>query len=706
MKDTAPLEGNEYEYEGYGSSEDTDWLALARSAYESSTDYLDKTHRHQFERNLSNFQSEHPKGSKYHTEAYDHRSKLFRPKTRIAVRKNESSFASALFSGVDVVKLEAEDTDDPRKRRDAAYWHEVINYRLTKTIPWYKIALGAFQEAQVYGVVVSKQYWKKTDEKDEPCVELKEIENFRLDPACDWTDPVNTSPYLIDLMPMYVCDVVEMMNDPGSGWEKYDKSTIIAAGQTNDQSDDTTKQQREKSGDESEADHHVSDFETVWVHENIIKRDGEDWIFWTLGTQLMLTEPVPLEEHYQHGIRPFVVGNVLIEAHKPYPSGTVELGQQLQAEANDNINQRMDNVSLTLNKRHYVNRNADVDLFALMNSEPGGIVFTDDPDAIEPEVMPDVTSAAYAEQNRLDADFDDIAGVFSTSSVQNNRQLNETVGGMELMSQFANKETEYLVRTFVETWVEPVLRHLVWLEQKYEEDEHIKDVALKYAESQEKKQKQGKVIPEKIQKQPKMASLMEKIKRGKPPKLNEKRKDIPLKTPQAVDVKVNVGFGNLNPDQRIKRVLSGLKVVGEIMPWAMRNIDGEEVAAEIFGALGHKNGMRFFKSFDMPEKTRPSEEEIKMKELKDKKELEEAKLANEARYNQAKLRQDKEIKYAEIASKENMTLKELYEKLGVDKERMQHEKEKAGADNLTKLAEVERKERELQFKEQTGRQGI
>lgn len=713
MRDKAPLEGQELEYTDISPGDTTDWLQLARSAYEASTDYLNANHRKQFEKNLANFMSRHPDGSKYYLDSYKNRSKLFRPKTRIACRKNEAAFAAAMFSADDIVVLEPENENDPAKRRDARFWHYILNYRLSKTIPWFMLSIGAFQEAMVYGVVISKQYWDYQEEQtgeemavdpygqpmldetgqpvilpttqaktNEPKIRLLEVENFRFDPAADWIDPISTSPYLIELMPMYVGDVLDRMGqiDDKTGrpmWQPMSKAEIIAAGKSSDADEDTTRKARE-GGQEPEADHFISDFEIVWVHENIIRQNGEDYIFYTLGTQKMLSEPVPLKDVYPAG-RPFVRGVCVIEAHRPIPSGTVQLTEQLQAEVNDTVNQRRDNVVLALNRRKRVLREANVDLHALLRDVPGGIVLTDDIHGIADEVVPDVTASAYHEQNRMDADFDDIAGVFSTSSVQTNRQLGETVGGMELMSQFANKESEYLIRTFVETWVEPVLRQLVVLEQYYEEDEHLIETALKNVEAKEAQLAgQGSLPPS-----------------PSPPSAPQ---SLPLEKPQKVDVRVNVGFGNLNPDQRIAKVLKGIQALASIAPWTAAKLNVEEVAKEIFGAMGHKSGSRFFTDFNPPDGTNG----VEAQKLK----LEEMKLAEKAKYNEAKLAIDRELGMAKIAAQENLTLKQLAAKLGIESQKIEVAKRKAGVDNLTRLAEIERKKEELAFKDRTGRQGI
>jgi hypothetical protein len=103
---------------------------------------------------------------------------------------------------------------------------------------------------------------------------------------------------------------------------------------------------------------------------------------------------------------------------------------------------------------------------------------------------PDVTASAYEEQDRLNIDFDDIAGNFSQGSVQSNRMMNETVGGMEMLSSNANSMIEYMIRTFAETWIEPVIMQLIRLEQYYETDEVVLQVATNRAE-QENKQEPG-----------------------------------------------------------------------------------------------------------------------------------------------------------------------------------------------------------------------
>ena len=92
-----------------------------------------------------------------------------------------------------------------------------------------------------------------------------------------------------------------------------------------------------------------------------------------------------------------------------------------------------------------------VDLRSLVRNIPSSVTLMDDPEKdVQVQETQDVTSSAYAEQDRLNRDFDDVAGAFSGSSVQSNRNLNETVGGMNLLTSAAKKVENYQLRTWIE----------------------------------------------------------------------------------------------------------------------------------------------------------------------------------------------------------------------------------------------------------------
>jgi hypothetical protein len=103
-----------------------DWLKLAKDSYASSTSYVDSNYRKKWDDALRMFQSRHPTDSKYNTDAYKHRSKIFRPKTRSLVRKHEAATASAFFSNIDVINTEAVNQDDANQSASAALMKEIL----------------------------------------------------------------------------------------------------------------------------------------------------------------------------------------------------------------------------------------------------------------------------------------------------------------------------------------------------------------------------------------------------------------------------------------------------------------------------------------------------------------------------------------------------------------------------------------------------
>lgn len=568
-----------------------EWLDMAQEAFLTSTSYVDNNYRRKWEDGIKHFQSEHATGSKYTKSQYMYRSKIFRPKTRSAIRNNEAACASAFFSNQDVVAIEPEDPNNPAQEASAAIVEELLNYRLQKTIPWFLTVIGGFQDAQKVGVVCSYQYWDyqeiiETFEmplpdgttrdvkvpkvvKDEPVIELMPVENVRIHPAANWIDPVGSSPYLIRMVPMHVQDVRARMEneDPKTGqpkWKTLSDEQITAARRN---TYDSTRQAREGRREEKydpEATPVLSDYDTVWCHENFMMHEGVDYVFWTLGVEHRLTDPKPIEEVYWTGERPVVIGNCIIETHKLYPSSVSEIGSNLQKEINENVNQRMDNVKLVMNKRFVTRRGANVDLASLVRNVPGGVTQADDiaGDIRELEFN-DVTGSSFQEQDRLNADYDGLVGTFSASSINTNRKLNETVGGMNMLRGATNSLVEFLIRMFSETWVEPVLRQLTKMEQKYETDMVVLSMAA------------GK------------AQLLQRygIDQVTDELLN-----------QELTLSVNVGTGATDPVQKMQQFMMGIQSVTQVAQVAATLpgvFDIAEISKEIFGRIGYKDGARF-----------------------------------------------------------------------------------------------------------------
>lgn len=670
-------------------------LQKAQTMYLESTDYMTANITKTWERNLAHFRNEHAPGTNYRKADW-RRSRVFRPKTRANVKAQESSLAAAAFSTADLVDIQPVDPSNEKAAIGAKLLKGTLEHRLKTKMPWFLTTQGAYQDTKNYGLCISHQYWRYREERnlqmkqnedgspstgDDPdklpeavekvsvkldalCCDLFAPENFRFDPMCDWRDPGNTSPYVVALFPMHAVDVQEAMEavDSKTGqktWRHYPLGQILA---TKREHDNRTRQAREgynridpvqtQSGNE---------YTIVWAHMNICRLEGEDIMWWTLGTDLILTDPEPLVDAYPWlapGERPFVVGYSSIEAHRNFPAGDVEQAAPLQAEINDVANQRLDNVKLVLNKRYFTRRGSQIDLEALMRNVPGGGVMTNDPEKdVKVVSTPDVTSSSYQEHDRLATEFDELVGGFGPGSMASNKGLPESKGGMEQAASQAGAVQDYGVNIFFNTWYEPVLRQLVRLEQMYETDETILAVGAQQAQ------------------------LFQKLG------TNNVTDDL---IQQDLLVQVNVGMGNTDPMKRVQKLIFGTaQVMG--LPGMAPRAKVIPLANEIYGTLGYKDASRFFMNdaefAEMMKKAGPqppTDAELKEAELKIRKDDNDARDLRE----RSKLAIDREIAYADLGLKYHLTMEQIYTQLGVEQQRQKTERDTTALTEANRLSEL------------------
>lgn len=599
-----------------------DFLKLAQEAYEASTTYIDANYRKDWDYSIRAFRSEHAVGSKYLSSEFQSRSRLYRPKTRSIIRKQEAAAAVALFSNMDVVDISAGNPDNLMNVASAACMKEILQYRLTKTIPSFPLVMGGIQDAQVQGAVCSYQYWefqRKGDKivKDKPCIELRPIENIRLDAGASWLDPVESTPYFADIIPMYVCDVKAMMasTDEKTGspkWKALDEKTIAKAMPSEI---DTTRQARNGTNQDRPTEaQSVKSFDIVWVIRWFIRNSqGDDYCFYTMGTEDLLTDPLPIDEVYFHGKRPYVIGSALVETHKPLKTTIPTLVKSLQMEANDVANQRLDNVKFVLNKRWLVARGRQVDVQSLVRNVPGGVTLVTDPKTdIQESNWPDVTSSAYVEQDRINADFDEIAGNFSPSTKYANKGVNDTLGGSRILSQSSGVMADYMLRTIIETWWEPVLRQIVMLEQYYETDSVVLGVCAEKA----------RLFP----------------KFG----LSQITDDMLMRE---ITVNVNVGMGASNPDNRFQKFMTATQAAIQLATTAPPGFNVTEGIKEIYSNAGYRDGSRFFSEKADPRLIQAVQHVNQLQQLLQGKQME---LQMQARLDAAKLQSSHQLGIAKI----------------------------------------------------------
>lgn len=578
------------------AEEPIDFLELVRLAENQGSLYQRQVNQKSWSRSYRAFHNEHFAGSKYQSKEWKQRSKIFRPKTRSAVRKQLAAVASSLFGTVDALSCQPGDESNKEQRASAAIIQELVNYRTDRTsgraaIPWFLICMGACLDGQIAGICFSKQYWKLEVQElvdpgtgevsvrtlyDRPDVALYPPESVVIDPAADWTMPAQTAAYLILKNPMRLDQIREKQRDPRNPWNAVPEDQIRASKDNSKQEAAATRRAREQGLDRMDDTTNASEFEVLWVYECFFRAAGEDWCFFSLDHRHLLTDPKPVREVYpeQSGERPVVMGYASIESHRIFPMSPVESWQQLQQEANDLANLTLDTVKMGVSPLAKVVRGRQVDLDALSRRGPNWTVLVTKPEDVDFVQPPTVPASMANVMQRVDVDFDDQAGQFNSGTVQTNRQLNETVGGLKLLAGSANAVQEFDIRVWVETWVEPMLGQLVRLEQFYESDINILGVAGQ------------------------RAKLMERF--GVSEITNELLEN-------QVTIRVNAGLGVGDPSQRLGKFASAAQVAMPLLQGTKEfqsgewSIDAESVMDEIFGAVGYRDGGKRFIKHNPPQ---------------------------------------------------------------------------------------------------------
>lgn len=589
---------------------DHQFLEIVSEATSQAQLYSNEQNRASWQRTYRAFLQQHFDGSKYHHKDYANRSRLFIPKTRAAVRKDMAAVAASLFGSIDAINCMAGNEGDAKQRAAAALIQEVVNYRTDRSntqasLPWFYIAMGARQNSLLTGFCISKQSWKLelqregtetyTDKAtgiemqrdvwkpfiDRPDSVLIAPENIDIDPAADWTNPAQDSAYLIIKWPTRLDEIRRRQRDPRNPWAQFDVTTLRSGSSSAKTDPASIRRAREGGKDRLDETSTGSDeFGIIWVYETYVRTAGEDWTFFSIEDRHMLTEPKPVREVYpeQMGQRPITFGYGAFEAHRLFPMSPAESWQPLQQESNDIRNLSLDSLKQNIMPVSKVVRGKNVDLEQLRRRGQGSSIMVTNKDDVTWEKVQDLTGSVQQMSQKIDLEFDDLAGVQNYGNIDANNNVGKTLGGLKLAAGAANAVQEFDIRIWIETWVEPTLGQLVRAIQYYESDEIILGICGE------------------------KANLFQKYG------VNKIDDDL---MEQQVTMRVNIGLGSGDPSQRLAKFQSAISVALPLLQLSPafqkgeKQIDEEAVMSEVFGAAGYRDGGKRFIKEGTPQGPNP-----------------------------------------------------------------------------------------------------
>ncbi len=114
--------------------------------------------------------------------------------------------------------------------------------------------------------------------------------------------------------------------------------------------------------------------------------------------------------YWRHSKKPFVVTSFEQLPGEFYGMSAMQIIEHLQEEMNTHRNQRIDNISMIINRMWKVRRGADIDESELV-SRPHGIIHVDNPDDVSEFIMHDITGSAYNEEQIAKMDMENSLAV-------------------------------------------------------------------------------------------------------------------------------------------------------------------------------------------------------------------------------------------------------------------------------------------------------
>lgn len=340
----------------------------------------------------------------------------------------------------------------------------------------------AIKEMAIYGTTVLKVAWKKDERKvvekeladedfpelgtveseqkkvvyDGPCVEVVDLYDFFIDPKAT---NIDNAQWVIHrtLRPI---EHIKELKKQGI----YKNVDLLEGTSFSAQQDDDKSDRRSTLGVSiapETADQNMVELLEYWTDERVVVVANRSVV--------IRDEKNP----FQHGKKPFVHIVDQKVPHEFYGIGELEPIESLQYELNDKRNQRMDNVTLILNRMWKVKNGAGVDEDELI-SDAGGVVHVNEMEGLDVLPMPDVTASSYQEETLIKGDIQQTSGVTDfTRGVASDALANDTATGISLLQEAGNARFRLKIQNIEDMGIKRLGEFMVAMNEQFISEDQV-----------------------------------------------------------------------------------------------------------------------------------------------------------------------------------------------------------------------------------------
>lgn len=378
---------------------------------------------------------------------------------------------------IDIVPREPEDQDR------ATIMNNLIDYQWD-LMDMNVLLPEAVKEMAIYGTVILKVGWKKEEKEvisaevvdeeipelgtvpitekktvyDGPSVELVDLYDFFWDPEA--TD-IDTAKWVIHRTKRSLDYLKEKQRQ-----KIYKNINLLEQSASPVQLDDQKQQRRATLGislPDYTAEKDDKDIE-------LLEYWSDDKVCVVANRSVIIREE---KNPYRHGKKPFIRCVDQKVPHEFLGVGEIEPIESLQYELNDRRNQRMDNITLALNRMFKVVNGKNVDEDELV-SEAGGVVHMDSLDAVDTFDIPDVTSSSYQEETLIKADIQTTSGVTDFSrGTASDALANDTATGISLLQEASNARFRLKVQNIEDMLIKRLGELMVAMNEQFISEDQV-----------------------------------------------------------------------------------------------------------------------------------------------------------------------------------------------------------------------------------------